>query len=106
MGGAPTLPPTCERRRSPPSLLSSTPSAELKTDDHHGQSEGKVTIPEPLPDHYRFPLGTTVIWPERDGDLIPESLLSVEQLRGRVKGDELMAFLLAARAQDRKHEHG
>jgi bifunctional DNA-binding transcriptional regulator/antitoxin component of YhaV-PrlF toxin-antitoxin module len=68
--------------------------------------KGQVTIPEPLRDRYGFPPGTKVVWLERDGDLIPKPLLSVEQLRGRFKGGELTAMLLEERARDRKHEDG
>ena len=66
--------------------------------------KGQVTIPEPLRDRYGFPPGTKVVWLERDGDLIPKPLLSVEQLRGRFKGAELAVLLLEERARDRKHE--
>jgi bifunctional DNA-binding transcriptional regulator/antitoxin component of YhaV-PrlF toxin-antitoxin module len=68
--------------------------------------KGQVTIPEPLRHRYGFPPGTKVVWLERDGDLIPKPLLSVEQLRGRFKGAALTALLLEERAQDRKHEDG
>jgi hypothetical protein len=44
------------------------------------------------------------VWLERDGDLIPKPLLSVEQLRGRFKGGELTEMLLEERDRDRKHE--
>ena len=43
---------------------------------------------------------------QRDGDLIPKPLLSVEQLRGRFKGVELTAMLLEERDRDRTHEDG
>ena len=68
--------------------------------------KGQVTIPESLRDRYGFPPGTKVVWLERDGDLIPKPLLSVEQLRGRFKGVELTALLLEERARDRTHEDG
>ncbi|MGC8472768.1 MAG: AbrB/MazE/SpoVT family DNA-binding domain-containing protein, partial [Acidimicrobiales bacterium] len=68
--------------------------------------KGQVTIPESLRDRYGFSPGTKVVWLERDGDLIPKPLLSVEQLRGRFKGEELTAMLLEERARDRTHEDG
>ena len=68
--------------------------------------KGQVTIPEPLRDRYGFPPGTKVVWLERDGDLIPKPLLSVEQLRGRFKGGELTTMRREERARDRKHEDG
>ena len=68
--------------------------------------KGQVTIPEPLRDRYGFPPGTKVVWMERDGDLIPKPLLSVEQLRGRFKGGQLTTMLLEERARDRRHEDG
>ena len=68
--------------------------------------KGQVTIPESLRDRYGFPPDTKVVWLERDGDLIPKPLLSVEQLRGRFKGEELTAMLLEERARDRTHEDG
>ena len=68
--------------------------------------KGQVTMSKSLRDHYGFPPGTEVVWLERDGDLIPKPLLSVEQLRGRFKGDELTAMLLDERDRDRAHEDG
>jgi AbrB family looped-hinge helix DNA binding protein len=68
--------------------------------------KGQVTIPEPLRDRYGFPPGTKVVWLERDGDLIPKPLLSVDELRGRFKGRRLTATLVEERARDRKHENG
>ena len=68
--------------------------------------KGQVTIPESLRDRYGFPPGTKVLWLERDGDLIPKPLLSVEPLRGRYKGEELTAMLPEERARDRTHEDG
>jgi len=68
--------------------------------------KGQVTIPKSLRDRYGFPPGTKVVWLERDADLIPKPLLSVEQLRGRFKGEELTAMLLEERARDRTHEDG
>ena len=68
--------------------------------------KGQVTMSKSLRDHYGFPPGTEVVWLERDGDLIPKPLLSVEQLRGRFKGEELTAMLLEERARDRTHEDG
>ena len=68
--------------------------------------KGQVTIQKSLRDHYGFPPGTKVVWLERDGDLIPKPLLSVEQLRGRFKGDVLTAMLLEERDRDRAHEDG
>ncbi|MDA8314411.1 MAG: hypothetical protein M0010_04440 [Actinomycetota bacterium] len=68
--------------------------------------EGQFTIAEPLRDRYGFPPGTKVVWLERDGDLIPEPLLSVERLRGRFKGVELATMLPEERARDRRHERG
>jgi hypothetical protein len=47
-----------------------------------------------------------VVWLEREGDLIPKPLLSVEQLRGRFKGAELVAMLLEERSRDLRHEDG
>jgi bifunctional DNA-binding transcriptional regulator/antitoxin component of YhaV-PrlF toxin-antitoxin module len=67
---------------------------------------GQVTIPKSLHDRYGFPPGTKVVWLERDADLIPKPLLPVEQLRGRLKGEELTAILLEERARDRTHEDG
>jgi AbrB family looped-hinge helix DNA binding protein len=68
--------------------------------------KGQVTIPEPLRSRYGFPPGTKVVWLEREGDLIPKPLLSVEQLRGRFKGGGLAASLLSERREDREHEDG
>ncbi len=70
--------------------------------------KGQVTIPAPLRDRYGFPAGTKVVWLERDGDLIPKPLLSVNELRGRFRpgNDRLTELLLAERARDREHEHG
>lgn len=68
--------------------------------------KGQVTIPEPLRDRYGFAPGTKVVWLERDGDLIPKPLLSVDQLRGSFKGHDLTAALLEERARDRLHEDG
>jgi len=66
--------------------------------------KGQVTIPEPLRERYGFAPGMKVVWLERDGDLIPKPLMSVEQLRGRFKGSELTTMLLEERVRDRKHE--
>jgi len=52
--------------------------------------KGQVPIPESLRDRYGYPPGTKVVWLERDGDLIPKPLLSVEQLRGRFKGEDTL----------------
>ena len=68
--------------------------------------KGQVTIPKSLRDRYGFPPGTKVVWLERDGDLIAKPHLSVEQLRGRFKGEELTAMLLEERARVRTHEDG
>ena len=68
--------------------------------------KGQVTIPEPLRQRYGFPPGTKVVWLERNGDLVPKPLLSVEQLRGRFQGGAPIATLLEERARDRKHEDG
>jgi bifunctional DNA-binding transcriptional regulator/antitoxin component of YhaV-PrlF toxin-antitoxin module len=68
--------------------------------------KGQVTMPEPLRDRYGFPPRTKVVWLEREGDLIPKPLLSVEQLRGRFKGAELAAMLLEERSRDLRHEDG
>jgi hypothetical protein len=47
------------------------------------------------------------VWLERDADVVLKPLLSVEQLRGRFKGEErLTAMLLEERARDRTHEDG
>ena len=75
-------------------------------DDHHCQSEGTGPLPESLRDRYGFPPGTKVVWLERDGDLIPKPLLSVEQLHGRFEGGELAAMLLEERGRDRTHQDG
>jgi AbrB family looped-hinge helix DNA binding protein len=66
--------------------------------------KGQVTIPEPLRNRYGFAPGTKVVWLERDGDLVPKPLLSLEQPRGRFKGAELTTLLLEERARDREHE--
>ena len=68
--------------------------------------KGQVTIPKSLRDRHGFPPSTKVVWLDRDGDLIPKPLLSVEQLRGRHKGEELTAMLLEERVRDRTHEDG
>jgi hypothetical protein len=49
-----------------------------------------------------------VVWLERDGDLIPKPLLSVDELRGRFRpaSGVLTQALLAERARDRKREDG
>lgn len=68
--------------------------------------KGQVTIPGPLRDRYGFPPGTKVVWFERDGELIPKPLLSVEQLAGRYRsgGKSLGQTLLSERAKDREQE--
>ena len=63
--------------------------------------KGQVTIPKSLRNRYGFSPGAKVVWLERDADLIPKPLLSVEQLRGRFKREELTAMLLEERARDR-----
>jgi AbrB family looped-hinge helix DNA binding protein len=68
--------------------------------------KGQVTIPKSLRDRYGFPPGTNVVRLERDADVVPKPLLSVEQLRGRFKEEELSAMLLDERARDRTHEDG
>jgi AbrB family looped-hinge helix DNA binding protein len=70
--------------------------------------KGQVTIPEPLRARYGFPPGTKVVWLERDGDLIPKPLLSVDELRGRYRSmaGDLTDSLLAERARDREREDG
>ena len=68
--------------------------------------KGQVTIPKSLRNRYGFSPGAKVVWLERDADLIPKPLLSVEQLRGRFKGEELTAMLLEERARDRTHKDG
>ncbi|MCL4421937.1 MAG: AbrB/MazE/SpoVT family DNA-binding domain-containing protein [Actinobacteria bacterium] len=68
--------------------------------------KGQVTIPEPLRERYGFSPGMKVVWLERDGDLIPKPLLSVQQLRGRFKGCELTTLLLEERDRGCKHEDG
>jgi len=67
--------------------------------------KGQVTIPEPLRTRYGFPPGTKVVWLERDGDLIPKPLLSVDQLRGRYRSSagRLTEALVAERGLDRAH---
>ena len=75
----------------------------------HGEVDRRRRRRYPASDRrnrYRFPPGTQVVWLERDGDLIPKPLLSVEQPRGRFKGGELTVMLLEERARDRKHEDG
>ena len=44
--------------------------------------KGQVAIPESLRDRYGFPPGTKVVWLERDGNLIPKPLLSVDHCVG------------------------
>jgi AbrB family looped-hinge helix DNA binding protein len=70
--------------------------------------KGQVTIPEPLRERYGFPPGTKVVWLERDGDLIPKPLLSVDELRGRYRptSGRLSESLLAESARDRADEDG
>ena len=97
---------TRERHPSPQYLFSSTLIAEVILKITTVNPKGQVTIPELLRDRYGFPPGTKVVWLERDGDLIPKPLLSVEQLRGRFKGGELTTMLLEERARDRKRKDG
>lgn len=70
--------------------------------------KGQVTIPGPLRTRYGFPPGMKVVWLERDGDLIPKPLLSVDQLRGRYRSEpgRLTEALLSERAHDREREDG
>ncbi len=70
--------------------------------------KGQVTIPEPLRARYGFPPGTKVLWLERDGDLIPRPLLTLDLLHGRFRSmtGRLTDALLAERALDREREDG
>lgn len=68
--------------------------------------KGQVTIPEPLRSQYGFPPGTKVVWLQRDGNIIPKPLLSLDQLRGRYRfaGRRLGEELLTERRCDREQE--
>lgn len=68
--------------------------------------KGQVTIPEPLRARYGFPPGAKVVWLERDGDLIPKPLLSLDQLAGRygVADGSMTGTLLSERDLDRERE--
>ena len=71
-------------------------------------TKGQVTIPEPLRTKYGFPPGTKVAWIERDGELIPRPLLSLDQLRELLKpkpGEpSLTDLLLEERKTERERE--
>lgn len=66
--------------------------------------KGQVTIPEPLRTKYGFPPGTRVVWIERDGDLIPRRLLSLDELRGYLKPRAGERSLTEALLADRRAE--
>jgi bifunctional DNA-binding transcriptional regulator/antitoxin component of YhaV-PrlF toxin-antitoxin module len=70
--------------------------------------KGQVTIPGLLRARYGFPPGTKVVWLEREGDLIPKPLLSVDQLAGRYRPvtGRLSDALVAERTLDREREDG
>jgi AbrB family looped-hinge helix DNA binding protein len=71
-------------------------------------TKGQVTIPEPLRRRYGFPPGTRVIWIERDGELVPRPLPSLQEIREilRPGPDEppLTELLLAERRIERERE--
>lgn len=71
-------------------------------------TKGQVTIPEPFRRKYGFPPGTKVIWIERDGELIPRPVLSLNDLEGYLRpgpGEQsLTEALLEERRADRVRE--
>jgi AbrB family looped-hinge helix DNA binding protein len=71
-------------------------------------TKGQVTIPEPLRSKYGFPAGTKVIWIERDGEIIPRPLPSLQDLRELLRpasGEPpLTEVLLAERRAERERE--
>lgn len=71
-------------------------------------TKGQVTIPEDLRRKYGFSPGTKVVWIERDGHIIPEPVLSVDQLFGILKprpGEpSLIEELLRERHAERERE--
>jgi AbrB family looped-hinge helix DNA binding protein len=71
-------------------------------------TKGQVTIPEPLRSKYGFLPGTKVMWIERDGEIIPRPVLSVQTLYGYLRppaGEHtLTSMLLDERRSERERE--
>ena len=70
--------------------------------------KGQVTIPEPLRTKYGFPPGTKVVWIERDGQIYPQRLLTLDEMQGMFKpkpGEKSATEeLLKERRADRERE--
>jgi AbrB family looped-hinge helix DNA binding protein len=70
--------------------------------------KGQVTIPEPMRRKYGFGPGTKVVWIERDGELIPRPVSTIDALSGsipRLPGRPSLAeLLLRERGVDRDRE--
>ena len=65
---------------------------------------GQVTIPAPLRTKYGFSPGTTVVWVERDGDLIPHPIKSVISLYGSLRPQAGQQSLVATLLEERRAE--
>ncbi|HVA20546.1 MAG TPA: AbrB/MazE/SpoVT family DNA-binding domain-containing protein [Candidatus Micrarchaeia archaeon] len=72
--------------------------------------KGQVTIPGALRARYGFPPGTKVAWIEREGELIPRPVRSIDHLVGAVVRDpgrlSLATQLLRDRHAEREREDG
>ncbi|MHB1893850.1 MAG: AbrB/MazE/SpoVT family DNA-binding domain-containing protein [Candidatus Dormibacteria bacterium] len=72
--------------------------------------KGQVTIPGPLRVRYGFPPGTKVAWIEREGELIPRPVRTIDGLVGAVAPDpgrrSLADQLLRDRHAEREREDG
>jgi AbrB family looped-hinge helix DNA binding protein len=71
-------------------------------------TKGQVTIPEVLRRKYGFAPGTKVVWIERDGELIPRPVQSVDDLYGSLRPgpgqQSLTGLLLQERRSERERE--
>jgi len=71
-------------------------------------TKGQVTIPGPLRKKYGFAPGTKVVWIERDGQIIPQPVLSLEDLYGYLRAEpgqpSLTSMLLEERRAERERE--
>lgn len=71
-------------------------------------AKGQITIPEPLRSKYGLLPGTTVVWIERDGELVLRPVRSAQELHGLLRPDagerSLTDLLLEERRATRSDE--
>ena len=68
---------------------------------------GQTVIPASIRKRYQIEEGDSLVWID-DGDIIrviPVSRDPIRALRGSGRGEQLLQRLLAARQEDRSHDH-